>query len=368
MGLYRIYIQVALSVVGVNHQTCPVALRERLAVLGAASAREALAAAGWKEVVVLSTCNRFEVYVVSDRSAAETGAALQKFLGEHAGTEASPYLYERHDGAAARHLFTVAAGLDSLVLGECDIINQVKSAYESALESDTTSKLTNVLFQRALFVGKAVRSRTGISLGQVSTASVAVEMARRIFGDLSGSRALVLGAGEMAERTARHLLSAKVSGLHIANRTWERAAALAASLRADPVRWEAFPRLLSKVDVVVSSTGASEPVLTRAMVQDAIDKRGGRSIFLIDIAMPRDIEEGAESLDGAFVYTLADLAGLARENAERRKGEFSAADALVDEASRDFGAWLESVRLGREVSLRHSGLRPLGAAGSLRAA
>ncbi|MBI5594473.1 MAG: glutamyl-tRNA reductase [Elusimicrobia bacterium] len=358
----------ALSVVGVNHQTCPVVLRERLAVLGAASVREALAAAGWREVVVLSTCNRFEVYAASERSPQETGAALQEFLGAHAGTETATYLYEHHDDAAARHLFSVAAGLDSLVLGECDIINQVKSAYEAALESGTTAKLTNVLFQRALFVGKAVRSRTGISLGQVSTASVAVEMARRIFGELSGSRALVLGAGEMAERTARHLLSAKVAGLHIANRTWERAAALAASLRADPVRWEAFPRLLSKVDVVVSSTGAAEPVLTRAMVREALNQRGGRSMFLIDIAMPRDIEAGTEDLDGAYLYTLADLAGLAQENADRRKGEFAAAGPLVDEASRDFGAWLESVRLGREVSLRHSGLRPLGAAASLRPA
>lgn len=366
MGLYRIYPSVSLCVVGLNHQTCPVALRERLAALGQAAAREALATRGWREVVVLGTCNRFEVYVASRRPFAETISELAAFLDHHAGAAVSPFLYQHAGAEAARHLFNVASGLDSLVPGECEILSQVKAAYETALESGTTGKLTNVLFQRALFVGKAVRSRTGISLGQVSAASVAVDLARRIFGDLSKSRVLVLGAGEMAERAARHLLSAGVAGLHIANRTWERAASLAESLRADPVRWEAFPRLLSKVDIVVASTGAAEPVLTRAMVAEAMSQRGGRSLFLIDIAMPRDVEPGVESLDGAYLYALSDLSSLAAENTERRRGEFAAAASLLDAASSDFAAWLDSVRSGREISLRHSGLRPLGVSHSLR--
>ncbi|TBR21961.1 hypothetical protein EPO15_08970, partial [bacterium] len=185
---------------------------------------------------------------------------------------------------------------------------------------------------------------------------------------LSESRVLVLGAGETAEKTARHLLSAKVSGLHIANRTWDRAAALAAALRADPVRWEAFPRLLSKVDVVVSSTSAPEPVLTVPMVREALAERGGRSLFVVDIAMPRDVAEGVGELDGAYLYTLSDLGALAAENADKRRGEFTAASAVVADAAESFGAWLESVRAGREVSLRHSTLRPLGAAPALRAA
>ncbi|MBI3299816.1 MAG: glutamyl-tRNA reductase [Elusimicrobia bacterium] len=355
-----------LSVVGLNHQTCPVALRERLAALGPAAAREALAAGGWREVVVLGTCNRFEIYTVSERPLDEAKAELMAFVDRHAGAPVSPYLYQHSDGAAARHLFTVASGLDSLVPGETEILSQVKACYEAALESGTTGKLANVLFQRALFVGKAVRGRTGISVGQVSVASVAVDLARRIFGDLSASRVLVLGAGEMAERTARHLLSADVAGLHIANRTWERAAALAESLRADPVRWEAFARLLPKVDVVVASTGATSPVLTREMVRAALPGRGGRSLFIIDIAMPRDVEPEVESLDGVYLYSLADLSSLAAENAGRRRGEFAAAAALVEEASASFSDWLGSVRAGREVSLRHSGLRPLGSSAALR--
>ena len=354
-----------LVAVGLNHQTCPLAARERLAALGAASAREALAARGWREVVVLATCNRFEVYAVGVGTGPELSDALAAFLDGHAGREVSPHLYRFADAEAARHLFTVAAGLDSLVLGESEILGQVKAGYEAAFESDTTGKLTNVLFQRALFVGKAVRGRTGISEGQVSVASVAVEMARRIFGELSASRVLVLGAGETAEKTARHLLSAKVSGLHIANRTWDRAAALAADLKADPVRWEAFPRLLRKVDVVVASTSAPEPVLTVPMAREALAERDGRPLFLVDIAMPRDVAEGVGDLDGAYLYTLSDLGALAAENADKRRGAFTAALAVVSEASASFGGWLESVRSGREVSLRHSTLRPLGA---LRAA
>lgn len=351
-----------LAAVGLDHQSCPLAARERLAALGAASVREGLAARGWREVVALSTCNRFEVYAVGSAPAAELQDALAAFLDGHAGMPVSPHLKRRADGDAARHLFAVASGLDSLVLGECEILNQVKTAYEAALESGTTGKLTNVLFQRALFVGKAVRGRTGISEGQVSVASVAVELARRIFGDLSASRVMVLGAGETAEKTARHLLSAKAAGLHIANRTWERAAALAATLKADPVRWEAFPRLLSKVDVVVSSTAAAEPVLTVPMAREALAARGGRSLFIVDIAMPRDVAEGVGELDGAYLYTLSDLGALAAENADKRRGESAAAAAVVDGAAGDFAAWLESVRAGREVSLRHSPLRPLGSA------
>lgn len=357
-----------LVAVGLNHQTCPLAARERLAALGAASAREALAARGWREVVVLATCNRFEVYAVGAAPAAELQESLAAFLDAHAGLPVSAHLYRSEGADAAKHLFLVASGLDSMVLGESEILGQVKTAYEAAFESGTTDKLTNVLFQRALFVGKAVRGRTGISEGQISVASVAVEMARRIFGDLSKSRVLVLGAGETAEKTARHLLSSKVAGLHIANRTWDRAASLAAALRADPVRWEAFPRLLPKVDVVVSSTAASEPILTVPMAREALAERGGRSMFFIDIAMPRDVAEGVGELDGAYLYTLADLGALAAENAGKRRGESAAALAVVSDAASAFGGWLESVRVGREVSLRHSSLRPLGAPAALRPA
>jgi glutamyl-tRNA reductase len=318
--------------------------------------------------VVIATCNRFEVYAVGAAEGPELQASLAAFLDSHAGLPVSPFLVRREGAAAAKHLFAVASGLDSLVLGECEILSQVKTAYEAALESGTTGKLTNVLFQRALFVGKAVRGRTGISEGQISVASVAVEMARRIFGDLSQSRVLVLGAGETAEKTARHLLSAKVAGLHIANRTWDRAAALAAALKADPVRWEAFPRLLPKVDVVVASTAAPEPVLTVPMAREALAGRGGRSLFFVDIAMPRDVEEGVGALDDAYLYTLSDLGALAAENAAKRGGEYAAASAVVEGAAAAFSGWLESVRAGREVSLRHSTLRPRGTPASLRTA
>ncbi|MFH1726363.1 MAG: glutamyl-tRNA reductase [Elusimicrobiota bacterium] len=348
----------SLLLVGVNHRSCPVEVRERLASLGAPAARESLAAEGWTETIVVATCNRFEVYVAgtgpSDGSSLE---ALAASLDRFAGLPVSRHAYRLSGADAAGHLFEVAAGLDSLVLGEGEILGQVKQAYEAAREAETTAKLTNVLFQRSLFVGKAVRNLTQISMGQLSVAAVAVELAKRIFGGLRESGVMILGAGETAEKTARHLISAKVARLHIANRTWERAQALAASLRADPVRWQTFHRLLGRVDIVVASTGAPEPVLTREMVEAAAAQRRGRSLFIIDIAMPRDVQETVGDLDGVYLYRLEDLQAIGDENAARRQEAISAARGIVRRAALDFGAWMESLRSGPEISLRHHPLR-----------
>ena len=245
-------------------------------------------------------------------------------------------------------------------------VTSLEDLIASAREAGSTAKLMNVLFQRALFVGKLVRSRTGIALGQTSVASVAVELAQRIFGPLRGREVLLLGAGATAEKAARHLREAKAGRLHIANRTFERAQALAAALGGAPgcaraVRWEGFPALLDTVDIVLASTGAPEPVLGRAEVEEALRRRRS-SLFLIDIAMPRDIAQEVGSLDGAYLYTLCDLEALASDNALKRRGEADAAREIVRLEAQAFSAWLEASLRGEKVTLRRASLPAQAAA------
>ncbi|MBI3550356.1 MAG: glutamyl-tRNA reductase [Elusimicrobia bacterium] len=341
-----------LVLVGVSHKSGSLDLRESLGGVSAEDALRRLKDAGWSECVVLATCNRFEVYAATSNSGDVD--ALATHLQAWSNGRLEQGLYSRRDGEAVSHLFAVAAGLDSLVVGEAEILGQVKQAYQAASAAGLTGKLTNVLFQRALHVGKLVRSDTGVSSGQLSVASVAVTLAERIFGDLHKSSVLILGAGTMAELTARHLLSAKVSRLHIANRTWEKARTLASALEAEPVRWEDFPRLLESVDIVIGSTGASEPVLTKAMVEEAIKVRQGRSLFIIDIAMPRDAESSIDEFEHAYLYSLEDLEGLVRENLSMRRKEIEAAETLVGAKSAEFAAWLQEAAAGRQAALRHS--------------
>lgn len=345
-----------LSLIGVSHKSSPLAVRERLAARGAKAALEALLAEGWREAVVLSTCNRFEVY-----AAAPDGAEgrLRAFFERIGGPEAAAGAYGKDGTEAARHLFEVAAGLDSLVVGEAEILGQVKQAYELARSSAATGRLTNVLFQRALYAGKAARSRTALGSGHVSVASVAVELARRIFGRLESSEVLLLGAGTMAEKTARHLKEHRVARLHLANRTWEKARGLAALIGAEPSRWEDFPALLERVDVVVASTGSPEPVLSHAQVAAAAAQRRGRPLFLIDIAMPRDVAEDAAGVEGVYLYQLAHLESIAAENVRRRAAETAAASAIIEEQAAEFGRWLGSLESGEQFSFRHSTLKPV---------
>jgi len=349
---------VSLALIGINHRSAPIELRERFAALGSAAVRESLLVEGWQEAVVVSTCNRFEVYAVGAFPESEVGERLSAAIEKISGETITDHRYVQTGAAVVEHLFTVSSGLDSLVLGECEILGQVKKAYEDARASDATGKRTNVLFQRALLVGKSVRSSTHICMGQLSVASVAVELAKRIFGSLEESEVLILGAGEMAEKTARHLMSSKVSKLHIANRTWERARELSSTLKADPVRWDAFPSVLARADIVVASTGATEPVVTADIIKKASVLRGGRSLFLIDIAMPRDIAPEVEKLNGVYLYRIEDLKAISDENALRRRDEVQAAQAIIHRETESFGSWLDSLRLGPEVSLHHSHLKP----------
>lgn len=329
---------------------CPDAAREALARLDPAAVLSSLSSRGYAEGAALSTCNRFEMALARGPRACEAVDLLETLAGQ--GLRAHARVY--HEAEAARHLFEVASGLDSLVVGESEILGQVKSAYERSHSAGMTGKTLNVLFQRALYIGKRVRSETAIAVGQTSVASVAVQLAGTIFGGLQGRSVLVLGAGAMAEVTVKHLRCRGVSRVTIANRTFERAAALAARFEAGAVPWKDFPASLHEADIVISSTGAPEPVVSRALVESARRGRGSRPLFLIDIAMPRDVEEGAHELDGVYLYRLEHLEALAAENLRGREGEVALARALVEEKAAEFGAWLGSLGSERELSLKHS--------------
>lgn len=333
-----------LALAGFSHKTASAEVREALARLKPAEVLESLRAEGCAEAVVLSTCNRFEVAVAGD------GEPAARLLERAVGLR--PALKTGHEAVA--HLFSVSAGLDSMVVGETEILGQVKAAYELSQGAGMTGKQFNVLFQRALFVGKKVRSETGIAVGQTSVASVAVQLAGSIFGGLDGREVLVLGAGSMAEVTVRHLLARRVSRVCIANRTFERAAALAERFDAGAIPWKDFPRELERADIVIASTGSPDAVLTEEMAKEAMRARSGRALFVIDIAMPRDVEEGVHSLENVYLYRLEHLETLAAENLRGRQCEIDRARELVRAKALEFAAWADSVASGNEISMRHA--------------
>lgn len=341
-----------LILAGLSHKTADTALRERLAALRCEDILDELFDLGWERAVVVSTCNRFEVYAEAapHHAVDDLRIALERASGQE--LHAAFYLLE--DSAAARHLFEVAAGLDSLVVGEGEIAGQLKRAYERSLAREQTGVLLNVAFQRALYLGKRVRSETGIGTGVTSVAGVAVQMAQAIFGDLAKSQALVLGAGEMAEVAMKHLQARSVERLYVANRTWERGARLAERFRAAAVRWEDFPDYLHNVDVVLCSTGADRPVVTRRAVEAALERRRGRSLFFIDIAMPRDVEEAVSDFENVYIYTLKDLEALVARSLGARRGEIASAHMLVGEKAGEFERWLDARRTGAHLGFKHS--------------
>ncbi len=337
-----------------SHRERSCAAREALAAVPVERVLAALKARGIEEAAALSTCNRFELYAAGAPDKAPCADALLSALEELAGASLGEFAEIRADAAAVGHLFAVASGLDSLVVGEAEILGQVKTGYESAKSAGMTGKRLNVLFQRALFVGKKVRAETEIGAGSSSVPSVAVSLAETIFGRLEGKSALILGAGAMAELAAKHLAGRGVRKLVVSNRTWERAYQLAARYQGEAVRWENFPAELENADVVIASTGSKDAVLSHRVVESAVRRRGGRSLFLIDIAMPRDIEESVHLIDGVYLYRLEDLEAIVAKNMASRAEAVAAARRVVDAKAEEFGAWADSLSSGRERSLKHS--------------
>ncbi len=335
-----------LFAVGLSHRTAPVELRECVDFTrgGVEAALSALAARGvGREAVVLSTCNRAEIYVVGETE--QTAESVGQFISDYhrlSHLEVAGHLYVRQGADAARHLFRVAAGLDSLVVGEPQILGQVKAAYSAAYERQFTGALTNRLFHTAFAAAKRVRSETGLGEGAVSVSYAAIALAKKIFGHLSGRRVLILGAGEMAKLTGIHLQAQHVEQITIASRTLQSAEQLAARLGGQAIAWDALDGAVAAADIVITATGAAEPVLTRARVEEAMRPRRGRPLFLIDIAVPRDVEPSVGDLDQVFLYDIDDLQTIVKENLTRRGSELARAEAIVDEEVARFTTWMQS--------------------------
>lgn len=335
-----------LFAVGLSHRTAPVELRERVdfqtrgldAALASLAERRIA-----REVVVLSTCNRAEIYGGGDAEAA--AHAVARFLADYHGVsweQVAPHVFVRHGADAAQHLFRVAAGLDSLVVGEPQILGQVKDAYAAASGLKHTGALTNRLFNGAFTVGKRVRTETGLGEGAVSVSYAAIALARKIFRSLKGLNVLILGAGEMAALTGTHLKAQDVKNLTICSRTLATAESVAAELGGVAAPWSSLPSALAAADIVVSATGAREPVLTRERVEEAMRPRRGRPLFVIDIAVPRDVEASVGTLEQVFLYNIDDLLTIVQENLARRSAELERAERIVTEEVGRFTAWMHS--------------------------
>jgi glutamyl-tRNA reductase len=338
---------VHLILVGISHKTAPVDLRERLdfQARGLDLALKALAVRGTtREAAVLSTCNRAELYAACDDAAAARGD-LVAFIGEFhriTSAELEPHVYEKTDLDAARHLFRVAAGLESLVVGEPQILGQVKEAHALAAEHQAAGPLLNRLFHTSFAVGKRVRSETALGSGAVSVSFAAMALARKIFGDLKGRSVLVIGAGEMGKLTARHFKGQGVHHVTIMSRTMSHAARVADAIGgAAAAPWEDMDDALRASDIVITATGAASPVLTKARIEAVM--RGRRTpLFLIDIALPRDVEPAAGELEQVFLYNIDDLQATVRENLARRASEVDRAENIVGEELARFDAWLRA--------------------------
>ncbi|MDX8403936.1 MAG: glutamyl-tRNA reductase [Mariprofundaceae bacterium] len=334
--------------VGLNHRTTPVELRERLAVSETEIPQILQAMIGQsaiREAALLSTCNRVEMTMVTHDPDAAIAIAHEWFA-QKAGMELDTvcvHLYSFTTDDAIRHLFSVASGLDSLVLGEPQILGQVKSSYEQALAAGTAGHILHRLYQSTFSAAKRARSETGIGKQAVNISSCAVELAKRIFGDLTGKTVMLIGAGEMAELAARHLRGNGCANILVANRTLERAKNMAMEFEGHALTLEELPEYLDSADIVVSSTGASTYVLLPEIVQQAIQKRAVKPMFFVDIAVPRDIDPRIADIEGAYLYDIDDLQQVVQGNQEQRKKESEQAKSLLEEEVQSLLGWLKSL-------------------------
>jgi glutamyl-tRNA reductase len=342
----------ALAVVGISHHTAPVEVRERLA-FGASEASRALLAlrdeGGIREAVLLSTCNRTEVYLfpVRDEGSLESvEAILRRKAAATSEDDLRPFLFREVGDGVVRHLFEVTAGLDSLVTGEAEIQGQVRDAYErsTALPVDPpmAGRVLNRLFQTALAVGGRVRAETSLGRGSASVASVAVELARKIFGSLDGKRVLILGAGATSEIIVEALSRHGVEGVVVANRTYDRAVNLARQVDGHAVPFGEMAQVLSSADIVLASTAAPHHVLTRDLFRSAFPDGRRRPLLIIDIGVPRDVDPEVGEEPEVYLFNVDDLHQIVEEHVKIREGALPQADLIIAEHESEFGAWYAS--------------------------
>jgi len=340
-----------IVLIGVSHRTASVEVRERLAFTPDEARRAAEELRAMKilgESVVLSTCNRSELYGVPADESADGLRSLENFLVEFHKLDATALngaLYRHRDADVVRHVFRVAAGLDSMLLGEAEILGQLRDAYQAALEARVTGPVMNRMFQAALEVGKRVRSETEIATRPMSVAFAGVKLAEQIFGKLKNHTALILGAGAVSEQVVEHLRGRGIARLLVANRSSERAAELARRFGGEVAPWNDLEQALIAPDMVVCSVSAEEPVLTRPLLERAMAARENRALFLIDLGVPRNVARDAGELYNTYLYNVDDLSGIVEENKRARVGEIPRAESIVNEHVAKFEAWQAGVQI-----------------------
>jgi glutamyl-tRNA reductase len=352
-----------IMVVGLNYRSAPVEIRERFALPESdleGALQRVLADGRVTECVIVSTCNRTEVYVVAeDRASGEE--AIRRYLSELSGLrreQFEPHLYQHGEFEAVRHLFRVTAGLDSMVLGETQILGQVRSAFLFAQEHRATGSIFNNLFRRSVTVAKRAHTETHIGENAVSVSYAAVELAKKIFESLDEKTVLVIGAGKMSELTAKHLNANGATRVFVVNRTYDRAKELADKFKGKALDMNSLDLALREADIVVSSTGAEGYVVTKAHVQETMKKRRHRPLFLIDIAVPRDLDPEMTKIDNVFLYDIDDLEGVIAVNMQERQREAEKVGAIIGEEMVAFRHWLnEQEAIPLIQSLREKALQ-----------
>lgn len=350
----------SILVVGLNHKTAPVEVREQLA-FSAAELPTALPllvdGETLAEGLIISTCNRVEVVAVTRSDVNRAVESVKTFLSHYRRLPAADYdhaLYRHVDRDAVRHLFRVASGLDSLVVGEPQILGQVKEAFAHAVRAGTAGLILTRLLHRAFHVAKRVRTETAIGTHAVSVSSAAVELAKKIFEDFQNTTVMLIGAGEMAELAVQHLVSDGVGQVLICNRTYERARDLAARFQAEAIPFEEMTQHLARADILLCSVAATEYIVRRDHIAQALEVRRHRPLFLIDISVPRAVDPQIQTLENVFLYDIDDLSQVVRSNLERREREAARAEVIIDEAVNEFMKSLRSLEIGPLIAaFRH---------------
>lgn len=359
----------SIVLVGINHKSAPVEVRERLAFTEEACSTGLHALVDGeivREGLIVSTCNRVEVLAeTTSERLSDTIERVNQFLSR---TDSVPrsfletHLYQHTDDEAVRHLFRVASSLDSMVVGEPQVLGQVRRAYSIALEAGTAGRTLNRLVHHAFRVAKRVRTETGIGSNAVSISYMAVELGKKIFNSLEGHTALLIGAGEMAELSARHLLNAGVSRVLLANRTAERAGRLAAELGGETVNFAELPNYLAEADIIICSTAADQYLITEQMVREALSKRRNRPSFFIDISVPRNIDPAVGKIPNVFVFDIDDLESVIASNIREREREAERAELIVESEIMQFAQTLRVLDIGPTIGALKNKLQDIARA------
>ncbi len=339
-----------IILIGMNHKTAPLEIRERLSLSCGDDINhlaEIMNIPEIKEGLYLATCNRVEVLANTADSEGAVGR-LRDFIFHHgnlSAEEMNKCLYLHHDHEAVRHLFRVASSIDSMVMGEPQILGQIKDAFRTAVDHNATGVILNKILHHAFRVAKRVRSETGIANNAVSVSFAAVELAKKIFGAIEERNVLLIGAGEMSELAAKHLISRRVGKIFITNRTYARAVKMAEDVHGTAIEFDRLPEKLHEVDIVITSTGAPGYVLTPPMIEASIRRRKNRLLFLIDIAVPRDIDPAVGEIDNVYLYNIDDLQDIVDSNLKSRNKEAEKAETIIDEEVTRYLEWYSTLEV-----------------------